>query len=29
MGVWAGTHVEIPPEAIELGVQLFARTLAE
>jgi len=28
MGVWAGTHVEIPPEAIELGVQLFARTLA-
>ncbi len=27
MGVWAGTHVDIPPEAIDLGVQLFRRTL--
>ncbi len=27
MGVWAGTHVDIPPEAVELGVQLFRRTL--
>jgi pimeloyl-ACP methyl ester carboxylesterase len=27
MGVWAGTHVEIPAEAVALGVQLFARTL--
>ncbi len=28
MGVWAGTHVEIPPEAIDLANRLFARTLA-
>ena len=27
MGVWAGTHIDIPPEAVELGVQLFQRTL--
>ena len=29
MGVWAGTHVDIPPEAIVLANQFFARTLAE
>jgi len=28
MGVWAGTHVDIPPEAIALAVQFLARTLA-
>jgi pimeloyl-ACP methyl ester carboxylesterase len=28
MGVWAGTHVDIPPEAIELAVAFFQRTLA-
>ena len=28
MGVWAGTHVDIPPEAIVLANQFFARTLA-
>jgi dienelactone hydrolase len=27
MGVWAGTHVDIPPEAIEQAVQFFRRTL--
>jgi pimeloyl-ACP methyl ester carboxylesterase len=25
MGVWAGTHVDIPPEAIELAIALFQR----
>jgi dienelactone hydrolase len=29
MGVWAGTHVDIPPEAIVLANQFFARTLAD
>jgi len=28
MGVWAGTHVDIPPEAIVLANQFFTRTLA-
>jgi len=28
MGVWAGTHVDIPPEAIVLANRFFARTLA-
>ncbi len=28
MGVWAGTHVDIPPEAVELAVAFFRRTLA-
>jgi predicted esterase len=28
MGVWAGTHVEIPPEAIELALTFLRRTLA-
>jgi len=27
MGVWAGTHVDIPPEAIVLANQFLARTL--
>jgi pimeloyl-ACP methyl ester carboxylesterase len=27
MGVWAGTHVDIPPEAIEQAVLLLQRTL--
>jgi dienelactone hydrolase len=27
MGVWTGTHVEIPPEAIGDAVQFFRRTL--
>jgi predicted esterase len=27
MGVWSGTHVDIPPEAIELAVTFFRRTL--
>jgi pimeloyl-ACP methyl ester carboxylesterase len=27
MGVWAGTHVDIPPEAIQLAVDFFRRTL--
>jgi len=26
MGVWAGTHVDIPPEAIQLAVDFFRRT---
>ena len=29
MGVWAGTHVDIPPEAIVLANQFFTRTLAD
>jgi dienelactone hydrolase len=29
MGVWAGTHDQIPPEAIVLANQFFARTLGE
>jgi pimeloyl-ACP methyl ester carboxylesterase len=28
MGVWAGTHVDIPPEAIELALTFLRRTLA-
>jgi dienelactone hydrolase len=28
MGVWPGTHVDIPPEAIAWGVEFFRRTLA-
>ncbi len=28
MGVWTGTHTDIPPEAIQLGVDFFRRTLA-
>ena len=28
MGVWAGTHVDVPPEAIEQANRFFARTLA-
>jgi dienelactone hydrolase len=28
MGVWAGTHVEIQPEAIVMANQFFARTLS-
>jgi hypothetical protein len=28
MGVWTGTHVDIPPEAIQLAVDFFGRTLA-
>jgi len=28
MGVWAGTHVEIPPEAIDLALTFLRRTLA-
>ena len=28
MGVWPGTHVDIPPEAIVLANQFLARTLA-
>jgi hypothetical protein len=27
MGVWTGTHVEIPPEAIELAISFLQRTL--
>jgi pimeloyl-ACP methyl ester carboxylesterase len=27
MGVWDGTHVDIPPEAIEWAITLFQRTL--
>jgi hypothetical protein len=27
MGVWSGTHIEIPPEAIDLGVTFLRRTL--
>ncbi|MDQ1477655.1 MAG: hypothetical protein QOE62_2884 [Actinomycetota bacterium] len=27
MGVWTGTHVDIPPEAIQLAVDFFGRTL--
>jgi dienelactone hydrolase len=29
MGVWAGTHVDIPPEAIVLANQFFTRALAD
>jgi dienelactone hydrolase len=29
MGVWAGTHAEIPPEAMKQVNDFFARTLAE
>lgn len=28
MGVWAGTHVDIPPEAFVQAIEFFARTLA-
>lgn len=28
MGVWTGTHADIPPEAIQLAVDFFRRTLA-
>ena len=28
MGVWAGTHVDIPPEAIALALDFFRRTLS-
>jgi pimeloyl-ACP methyl ester carboxylesterase len=28
MSVWAGTHVDLPPEAIQLAVDFFRRTLA-
>ena len=28
MGVWTGTHAEIAPEAIQLAVEFFRRTLA-
>ncbi|MDQ1458393.1 MAG: hypothetical protein QOH28_4013 [Actinomycetota bacterium] len=28
MGVWAGAHADIPPEAIQLAVDFFRRTLA-
>jgi predicted esterase len=28
MGVWTGTHVELPPEAVQLAVDFFRRTLA-
>jgi pimeloyl-ACP methyl ester carboxylesterase len=28
MGVWSGTHAEVPPEAMELAVAFFRRTLA-
>ncbi|HET9728759.1 MAG TPA: alpha/beta fold hydrolase [Acidimicrobiia bacterium] len=28
MGVWAGTHVDIPPEAIQQAVEFFRRTLS-
>jgi len=27
MSVWTGTHVDLPPEAIEVGVAFFGRTL--
>ena len=27
MGVWSGTHVDIPPEAIELAIAHFQRSL--
>jgi predicted esterase len=27
MGVWSGTHIDIGPEAIDLAVQFFRRTL--
>jgi dienelactone hydrolase len=29
MDVWAGTHEELPPEAVELAVAFFRRTLAQ
>ncbi len=28
MGVWTGAHADVPPEAIQLGVDFFRRTLA-
>ena len=28
MGVWAGTHAELPPEAMTLATRFLARTLA-
>jgi hypothetical protein len=28
MGVWAGTHAELPPEAMKQVNDFFARTLA-
>jgi hypothetical protein len=28
MGVWAGTHVDIPEEAVQLAVDFFRRTLS-
>jgi hypothetical protein len=28
MDVWAGGHNELPPEAVELAVAFFRRTLA-
>ena len=28
MGVWTGTHADIPPEAIQLAVDFFRRTLS-
>jgi predicted esterase len=28
MGVWTGTHADIPPEAVQLAVDFFRRTLA-
>jgi hypothetical protein len=27
MGVWTGVHADIPPEAIQLAVDFFRRTL--
>jgi pimeloyl-ACP methyl ester carboxylesterase len=27
MSVWSGTHVDLPPEAIQVGVDFFGRTL--
>ncbi len=29
MGVWSGTHVDIPPEAVRLAVEFFRRTLTQ
>jgi hypothetical protein len=28
MDVWAGSHEELPPEAVELAVAFFQRTLS-
>lgn len=28
MSVWTGTHVDLPPEAVQVGVDFFGRTLA-